>query len=262
MPDKDDKARKGHKEVAATIRHRIVDEQRYLPGTPLPSEPTIAKQEGVHVNTVRQAFALLRLEGLIITEPNRGSYVRPTLPVVTLRTQRYLIALTVALGLRPAPLLPPSANIRVDIHQEEATADHQLAELFGVPEWTPLVLRRSITHMFGRPWAAIHSYLPADLVTEAGLPEPGGTWDGGPESVFAELVSIGKVPTKVRDIIRARMPSADEVERLSIVGVDPLFIITRMVWAGDRVVEVARDIAYHGSQVEMQVDVDLTGVGA
>jgi hypothetical protein len=38
--------------------------------------------------------------------------------------------------------------------------------------------------------------------------------------------------------------------------------ITRQVYAGDRVVEVARDIDFQGSQVQMEYGIDLTGVGA
>ncbi len=260
MPDKDAKSSK-YKEIAAAIRDRIAA-RRYLPGTPLPSEPAFAAEFGAHVNTVRQAFALVRMEGLIITEPNRGSYVRPTLPTTPLRTARYRDALAIALGLMPAPSGPPDADMHVDIERDDATAGFDLSKLFGLPEGTPLTLRRSVTSMYGRPWASVHSYLPLDLPGGTAPPGLGAGWDGGPESVFAELVARGIRPTKVRDIVRTRMPSADEADRLQIVGVDPLFIITRKIWAGDRVVEVARDVAYHGSQVEMEIDVDLTGVGA
>lgn len=256
MPEQDAKPHK-YREIAAALRQRITD-RRYLPGTPLPSEPSVATEFGAHVNTVRQAFALLRSEGLVITEPNRGSYVRPSLPVTLLRTQRYRDALAIALGLMPAPTPPRGSDLRVDITREQVAADEDLADLFGLPEGTPLMLRRSITHMFGRPWAAIHSHYPLDLVAGTALAEPGPGWDGGPESVMAELVGVGVRPTKVVDLVRTRMASADEVERLDIRGVDPLFVITRQIWAGDRVLEVARDIAYHGSQVQMEVEIDLS----
>ncbi len=255
MPDKDAKSSK-YKEIAAAIRDRIAA-HRYLPGTPLPSEPAFAAEFGAHVNTVRQAFALVRMEGLIITEPNRGSYVRPTLPTATLRTARYRDALAIALGLMSVPSGPPDADMRVDIEREDATADFDLSKLFGLPEGTPLTLRRSVTSMYGRPWASVHSYLPLDLPGSAVRPDLSAGWDGGPESVFAELVARGIRPTKVRDIVRTRMPSADEADRLQIVGVDPLFIITRKIWAGDRVVEVARDIVFPGDAVLLDYEIDL-----
>jgi DNA-binding GntR family transcriptional regulator len=48
------------------------------PGQPIPSEKTLQQDYGVARGTVRQAVAVLRDRGLVITVPQRGTYVKPT----------------------------------------------------------------------------------------------------------------------------------------------------------------------------------------
>lgn len=45
------------------------------PGQPLPSETSLVQTYGVARGTVRRAVAELRERGLVITAPQRGSYV-------------------------------------------------------------------------------------------------------------------------------------------------------------------------------------------
>lgn len=256
MPGRDTQPK--YKEIAAVIRRRINEQHQYLPGAMLPPEPALAKEFGVHLNTMRQSFAQLRLEGLIVTEPNRGSFVRPTLPVTELRLDRYRRALAVAKGLASPSTLPPGADLQGHTTPSRIEADRDLAELFDLPEGEPLLRRHTVLSKFDRTWAVVDSHYPLSLIDGTRLVDAGRDANGSPESVMAELVSIGVEPTRVRDTIRVRMARGDEVEEMGVVGVDPLFIVTRQIWAGDRVVEVARDVAYHGSQVEMVCDVDLT----
>jgi GntR family transcriptional regulator len=52
----------------------------YAPGSPLPSEMTLAQRYGVSRGTVRRATEELRERGLVITLPQRGTFVRPVGP--------------------------------------------------------------------------------------------------------------------------------------------------------------------------------------
>lgn len=45
------------------------------PRRPIPSETTLRQEYGVSRGTVRQAVALLRERGLVMTIPQRGTYV-------------------------------------------------------------------------------------------------------------------------------------------------------------------------------------------
>jgi len=49
----------------------------YTPGTPLPSELSLAQRYGVSRGTVRRATEELRERELVVTLPQRGTYVRP-----------------------------------------------------------------------------------------------------------------------------------------------------------------------------------------
>lgn len=61
--------------VADAIRGAIASGE-LAPGQAIPSEAQLVQQYGVARETVRRAVALLRGEGLIVTEHARGSYVR------------------------------------------------------------------------------------------------------------------------------------------------------------------------------------------
>lgn len=48
------------------------------PGQPLPSESYLQGEHGVARGTVRAAIRLLRERGLVVTAPQRGTYVAPS----------------------------------------------------------------------------------------------------------------------------------------------------------------------------------------
>ncbi|GIG92106.1 GntR family transcriptional regulator [Plantactinospora endophytica] len=62
-------------QLADLLAKRIEDGE-LEPGQLLPSEAHIQQQYGVARGTVRAALKLLRERGLIVTMPQRGSYVR------------------------------------------------------------------------------------------------------------------------------------------------------------------------------------------
>lgn len=61
-------------QVADVLAGRI-ERREYGPGTPLPSETSIRQEFGVARGTARAAVAELRRRGLVVTVPQRGSYV-------------------------------------------------------------------------------------------------------------------------------------------------------------------------------------------
>jgi GntR family transcriptional regulator len=64
-----------YKQIAAVIRARI-ESGEYPAGTRIPTESEMVETWEVARTTARRAIALLRDEGLVITVPQRGSYVR------------------------------------------------------------------------------------------------------------------------------------------------------------------------------------------
>jgi DNA-binding GntR family transcriptional regulator len=65
-----------YRQVAALLGARIAGGE-FPPGRLLPSERELAAQYRVAVGTIRHALQLLREEGLIVTEPGRGSGANP-----------------------------------------------------------------------------------------------------------------------------------------------------------------------------------------
>ncbi|MDT9690571.1 winged helix-turn-helix domain-containing protein [Streptomyces sp. P9(2023)] len=63
-----------YKQVARVIRERIKSGE-LRPKDPIPSESKLVADYGVARDTARQAVALLRSEGWVITLPQRGSFV-------------------------------------------------------------------------------------------------------------------------------------------------------------------------------------------
>lgn len=63
------------KQVAAEIKRRIETGQ-YQPGMPIPAERRLADELGVSVGTIRKAVGVLREEGLLVTLPQKGTFVR------------------------------------------------------------------------------------------------------------------------------------------------------------------------------------------
>ena len=64
-----------HRQIAAWLRARIEAGDR--PGLdPLPSEKDLVGLFGVARDTARRAVQVLRDEGLVVTVPHRGTYVR------------------------------------------------------------------------------------------------------------------------------------------------------------------------------------------
>lgn len=63
-------------QIANDLRQRIRDGE-LAPGQQLPAEDRLASEYGVGKDTVREALAVLRGEGLIRTVNRRASFVRP-----------------------------------------------------------------------------------------------------------------------------------------------------------------------------------------
>jgi DNA-binding GntR family transcriptional regulator len=59
-----------YKQLAAILRTRVADLRR---GQLLPSEANLAREYQVAPGTVRKALEILREEGLVVTEPGRGT---------------------------------------------------------------------------------------------------------------------------------------------------------------------------------------------
>jgi GntR family transcriptional regulator len=237
-----------HVEVADKLRARI-NAGTYGGFAPIPSDVALASEFGVARSTVRQAIDTLRKEGLVHSVHRRGVFVRPPMPKRLIRADRYDEELAAALaGQRPNlddPELP-----RAEVSAVEADAD--LAALFGVPAGTRLVRRDWVTRVGHVAAQMTTSHLPADL---ADMDAPLLRVGVGP---ITWLVSLGVVPTHVREVLGARMPTASERSTLE-TGDGWVIAVTRWVYAGERVVEVASEIVLPAQGTQFEHTITLGG---
>src|SRR6478609_7419930 len=121
---------------------------RLKPGDALPGSRSLARELGVHRNTVLAAYAELAAEGWITTEAAAGTFVSPALPEVAPRrsagtSARTAMPARTAFELRPLPELslardppPPAALAAAPARRGKTASSARLAR----PALAPMML--------------------------------------------------------------------------------------------------------------------------
>src|SRR4051812_37354313 len=160
-----------HRQIAAALRARI-RRGDWAAGERLPSIPALAAMFGVAKQTIQRTIDQLRVEGLLITKPGSGTYVRGT----RRRLNRLSRGRYGAYRGYHADLAARYRQQLVSVGREPAPPE--VADAFGVPDNTELVVRRyfvrtldtsvsQVTVEIGRPgsvrpmWAVRRSSAPS-----------------------------------------------------------------------------------------------------
>ncbi len=133
------------------LRDRIVSGS-ILPGSPLPSEPRLAKEYGVSRATARQALSRLELSGLVVRRRGRGTFA--SRPKILLGN--YLQGFTEEMRARG---LTPGA---ITLRQKIVRADAEVAEALEMAEGAEVLLLTRLRLIDGQPVAISEVFLPAD----------------------------------------------------------------------------------------------------
>jgi GntR family transcriptional regulator len=205
-------------QVADALREEI-RAGTYRPGDRLPSERELVDQFRVSVNTVRAAVVQLRTEGLVESHRGRGVFVADQLPVRRLSTDiteaRGFYSMLDRIGKQPAT--------RTTV--ERGPASVEVADQLQVEVGAEVVIRARVLGTEGDPPVGLAtSYFPVWVVEAAPkLADP--TVSGLPvwlREAFGDTYS--------EDLIDARMPTEDEVERLEIPEGTPVLIVKGMTY--------------------------------
>jgi GntR family transcriptional regulator len=214
-----------HRQIAAAIKDRIrVGE--WAPGERLPSIPALAQAYAVAKQTIQRAIDQLRVEGLLITRPGSGTYVRGTRRRLSrLARARY--------GARRGYHTDLAARYR-QVLTEVATvpAPPEVAEVFGVAAGTALVVRRHLVRSdedqpveVGASW-----FLPADV---AGTSIMDSQAYGRP--LYQEVEEqTGRHYATAEDRLAARLPSREEATALRIRPDTPVLHLVHIGYDGQR----------------------------
>jgi GntR family transcriptional regulator len=82
-----------HEQIASRLREQLLG-GRAQQGARLPTVRDLAKELGVHFNTVARAYRLLEIEGWLSTRPGRGTFVWSTEQTLSEQNQGALGVLT------------------------------------------------------------------------------------------------------------------------------------------------------------------------
>jgi DNA-binding GntR family transcriptional regulator len=110
------------------------------------------------------------------------------------------------------------------LHAGEVPAPAEVAELLGVPEGEPVVVRRRLILLDDRPSELTDTYYPAAIAAGTRL---AGTVKipGGALTLLAELGHVGAL---VREDVTAGMPDDEEREALGTAPGEPVLRLVRL----------------------------------
>src|SRR5690554_2378708 len=220
-----------HRQIAEAIRSRIRSGQ-WGPGERLPSIPAIAATFGVAKQTVQRAVDQLRIEGLIITKPGSGTYVRGTRRRLNrLSRGRY--------GAHRGYHSDLAARYRQELVEVgRSPAPPEVADAFGVADGTPLVVRRHVVRTgdapveVGASWFRVEDAGGTSLEEERAFGRP----------LYQEVEEVtGRRYAVATDQITARQPTRAEAETLLIRPDTPVLHLLHVAYDEQhRPIEVAQ----------------------
>jgi GntR family transcriptional regulator len=209
-----------HRQIAAQLRDRI-RRGEWAPGERLPSIPAIAGEYGVAKQTVQRTIDQLRVEGVLITRPGSGTFVRGTKRRLNrLSRGRY--------GAQRGYHADLAARYRQHLTEVgRAPAPPDVAEAFGVSPGADLVVRRHLVRASDVPVEVGASWLrPADAAGSA--LERAEVFD---RPLYQEVEeATGRRYTSATDQITARLPSRDEAELLQIRPDTPVLVLLHLAY--------------------------------
>jgi GntR family transcriptional regulator len=220
----------------APLFRRIADDLRaailageLTPGAQLPSENELSEQYSTTRVTVRKALALLKADGLLITQQGRGAFVRPRPAVQMLTTGANWRR------RRESGTANYNAEAAAQGHRAEqqlrgvdrVPAPPEIAERFGVPTGTPMIVRRLLFVVDEQPMQQVSAYYRAEVFAGTAVEEP-RLIPGG----VSRLVEDPEGPIRQRFIqfvedLEIRMPTPAEVAELAIPPGVPLARVFR-----------------------------------
>jgi len=222
--------RNKYEQLADTLRASIKAGD-FAPGAQLPSERSLAGEYNVSPQTVRQALALLKEEGLIEARATAGVFVREPFEPIRRRGIQRLARDRWGSGASIWST-DEGRDLVVDqlVVDEDVTAPKHIAAALELQASETVCLRSRRFVVADRPVLLSRSYLPQSLVGGSQITQP----DTGPGGTYARLAELGATPVHFREELRVRPPVREEIERLSLPVGAPVIQLVRTAWAGNK----------------------------
>ncbi|GIG62075.1 hypothetical protein Lfu02_64470 [Longispora fulva] len=213
-----------HRQIADQIRAKI-QHGDWGPGEKLPSIPDIGQIYGVAKQTAQRAIDQLRIEGLLITRPGSGTYVRGVRRrLARLARGRY--------GPTRGYHTDPGGHYRQQVTLVgRSPAPHEVAGAFGVPDGAELLVRRALITSQDQVVEVSASWLRPSEV--AGSPLDGLAPLTRP--LYQEVEeATGRRYVYATDQLSARLPTREEAETLQIRADTPVLTLLHTAFDADR----------------------------
>lgn len=220
-----------HRQIAAQLRAGI-RRGDWAAGDRLPSIPAIAEMFGVAKQTAQRAVDQLRVEGVLITKPGSGTYVRGTRRRLNrLSRGRY--------GGRRGYHTDLAARYRQHLaYVGREPAPPEVADAFGIADGTELIVRRHVVRTEDVPVEVGASWF--RVTDAAGTSLERSEAFGRPLYQEAEEAT-GRRYVSATDQITARQPTREEAETLRIRPDTPVLHLLHIAYdAGHKPIEVAQ----------------------
>lgn len=219
-----------HRQIAAQLRAKI-RRGDWGPGERLPSIPAIASMYGVAKQTVQRTIDQLRVEGLLITKPGSGTYVRGTRRRLNrLSRGRY--------GAQRGYHADLAARYRQRLTEVgHSPAPPEVADAFGVSDGTALLARRHLVRTQDQPVEVGASWFRASEADGTSLER----FEAFGRPLYQEAEEeLGRRYASATDQITARLPTREEAELLQIRPDTPVLHLLHVAYdAEHRPIEVA-----------------------
>lgn len=240
-------------QVADDLRRKIVRGDR-APGSAMPSISELVAQYGTSTTTVRQAFTVLRNEGLVFGQQGKGMFVRRDRPR-SLRLLGDLYGGRAGYSPMAAVIEGTGAAARWEHRSWRAAASASVAQRLGVDVDAPVMVTEYTFLADDEPVMLSTSFEPLGLTerTAIEIPDTGET-----TGVVARFGSIGITIDRVTEDVTARSPRPRETTDLRIPQGVPVMSIERTYFAGMLPVETA-DIVVAADNYTLRYSIKIDG---
>jgi GntR family transcriptional regulator len=220
-----------HRQIASVLRGKI-RRGDWAAGEQLPSIPAMASMFGVAKQTIQRTVDQLRIEGLLITKPGSGTFVRGTRRRLNrLSRGRY--------GTHRGYHSDLAARYRQHLTEVgRAVAPPEVADAFGLPDPAELVVRRYLVRTQDTAVEVGASWLLAKDCSGTSLE----LFESFGRPLYQEVEEVtGRRYTTATDTLSARLPTREEAELLAIRPDTPVLHLLHVAYDGDHhPIEVAQ----------------------
>jgi GntR family transcriptional regulator len=220
------------RQIADWLREEIVS-GRLGKGAKLPSESELVAKFSTTRTTARQSLAVLKAEGLVVSEHGRGAFVRQPPPVRRLAHDRFARRQRErgkAAFLAEAEASGFEAEVEV-LHVGAEKAPAAVSAILKLKRGSRVLVRRRRYFADTSPVEVATSYVPWALAAGTDMTKE----NPGPGGIYARLEESGHRLGRFTEEVSARMPTPEEVRLLRLHGGVPVFALVRTAFDSDGV---------------------------